>query len=397
MATYKAFLAYSHSASSELAFRLQRAITKLGEPGYFLKKSRIFLDQTNLATTPDLYFTVQDAIASSEYLVLLASPEATQSSWVSKEVEFWLKNKGPENFLIALTSGEIAWDYETGDFDWARTTALPESIMGYIQAEPLWVDLRDWESTTDSDPKFRRAATQLTAAIYRRSADELVGAEVRRRRLPSGLAVAVLFQICVVVLLLAIEAVSLTTVFTALGLILMAVLVGFGSYRLGYWYKKRYGFSIFICYRRDDSFDFSWRLSDGLFRLLGSKRVFIDEKSIELGYEFDEVISSAIDSSAATLVVIGDRWTNPTPETGLSRLFDDDDPVRREIRASLRRNLLIVPVLIEGTKLPKVDELPDDIQFLAARQKYEVRRGSRFHEDVRMLARRVIASVVKMT
>ena len=42
--------------------------------------------------------------------------------------------------------GAIAWDDTTNDFDWARTSALPQALRGYFAEEPLYIDMR-WART----------------------------------------------------------------------------------------------------------------------------------------------------------------------------------------------------------------------------------------------------------
>jgi len=46
----------------------------------------------------------------TEYLILLASPEAARYPWIAKEVEYWLEHKSPDRLFIGLTDGELAWD-----------------------------------------------------------------------------------------------------------------------------------------------------------------------------------------------------------------------------------------------------------------------------------------------
>src|SRR3954449_1084957 len=139
---YNAFISYSHAADGKLAPALQSALQRFAKPWYRRRALRIFRDQTSLAATPELWPTIQTALDDSRYFLLLASPEAAQSKWVRREVSHWLATKPAGRLFIVLTGGELVWDETAGDFDWTKTTSLPQELRGASPAEPLWVDLR---------------------------------------------------------------------------------------------------------------------------------------------------------------------------------------------------------------------------------------------------------------
>ncbi len=62
------------------------------------------------------------------------------------------------------------------------------------------------------------------------------------------------------------------------------------------------------------------------------------------------------------LVVIGPEWTGPLGKKSGSRIFNDDDPVRREVTTAIHRNIPLVPVLIRGSTLPSSKQIPDSLQ-----------------------------------
>jgi hypothetical protein len=66
---------------------------------------------------------IEDALSKSQYLVLLACPEAAASGWVSAEVEYWVKHRTPDKLLIVHTGGTLEW---AADFNWDSCDALPE-------------------------------------------------------------------------------------------------------------------------------------------------------------------------------------------------------------------------------------------------------------------------------
>src|SRR5512138_2586624 len=103
MMLYDAFISYSHAKDKPIAAALQRAVQTLGKPWYRRRALRVFRDDTSLSATPQLWPTIEQALAESRYLILLASPEAAASPWVDKEIAWWLQHKSTDTLLIALT------------------------------------------------------------------------------------------------------------------------------------------------------------------------------------------------------------------------------------------------------------------------------------------------------
>ena len=85
---YKAFISYSHAADGKLAPALQTALHRFARPWYRLRAIRVFRDATNLSISPHLWGEIAKALAESEYFLLLASPHASASKWVRREVNF---------------------------------------------------------------------------------------------------------------------------------------------------------------------------------------------------------------------------------------------------------------------------------------------------------------------
>src|SRR3954462_8989791 len=104
---YDAFISYSHAADGELAPALQTGLQSLGKPWYRRRILRIFRDTTSLAATPELWPTIEQALAESRFFVLLASPEAEQSHWVNEEVGWWRTHRPSSTALIVLTGGNL--------------------------------------------------------------------------------------------------------------------------------------------------------------------------------------------------------------------------------------------------------------------------------------------------
>ena len=178
------FISYNHT-NLEVAAALQRALTRLGRPWNRARALRIFRDKTDMSAAPHLWGVVEQALGNSRFFLLLASPAAAQSKWVRREVEFWFAAKDPRNLLIALIDGDIWWDEGRNDFDWTRTTALPQMFTGrYPGGEPLWVDLRPhtYAKPTLDDSTFQDAVAALAAPVHGKSKSDLVGEELRQQR-----------------------------------------------------------------------------------------------------------------------------------------------------------------------------------------------------------------------
>ncbi|MGE0594641.1 MAG: toll/interleukin-1 receptor domain-containing protein [Vicinamibacterales bacterium] len=124
---------------------------------------------------------------------------------------------------------------------------------------------------------------------------------------------------------------------------------------------------VFISYRREDSQGFAGRLADDLSEHLGNERVFRDLE-IPIGSNFADVLTTAVASCDALLVVIGHRWAGQTPGGLGFRLFEPDDWVRAEIETALARRRPVIPVLVAGARMPSATDLPASIAPLATVQ-----------------------------
>jgi hypothetical protein len=143
---------------------------------------------------------------------------------------------------------------------------------------------------------------------------------------------------------------------------------------------------IFISYRREETaYPAGW-LYDRLAARFADDQVFKDVDSIELGDDFVEVISSAVASCDVLLALIGDRWLTITDEDGQRRLDDPNDFVRVEIEAALTRNVRVIPILVQGARMPRATELPPSLARLIRRQALEL-HPARFDFDTGRLLR----------
>jgi TIR domain len=129
---------------------------------------------------------------------------------------------------------------------------------------------------------------------------------------------------------------------------------------------------IFISYRRDDSRGYAGRLQGDLSRRYSEEHVFRDIE-IPPGADFGEYITSLVDKCDVVLAIIGPGWLDARDREGERRLDDPQDWVRLEIERALARDgVEVIPVLVDGARLPPREELPPSMLALRRRNAFEV-------------------------
>lgn len=142
--------------------------------------------------------------------------------------------------------------------------------------------------------------------------------------------------------------------------------------------------SIFISYRREDSAADARSICLRLEKAFGSRRIFMDVDTIKKGSDFAKTLDEHLKRSRILIAVIGRRWLDAKDSSGNARLHAPDDFVRREIATALDLGICVLPVLVDGARLPTADQLPDDLKSLARRQALSVQHES-FPADMHAL------------
>jgi len=128
---------------------------------------------------------------------------------------------------------------------------------------------------------------------------------------------------------------------------------------------------IFISYRRDDAAGDARGVADRLARDFGKTNVFMDVDNLLAGQRFDRELDRALSQCDVLIAILGPRWTDL-----LSRADGERDFVRDEIAAALKREIVVIPVLVgrEGhmPALPQAKDLPEEIRELVLYQKHSV-------------------------
>jgi TIR domain len=144
--------------------------------------------------------------------------------------------------------------------------------------------------------------------------------------------------------------------------------------------------AIFVSYRRNDSEGEAGRLYDDLVEMFGDRSVFMDVADITVGRDFRKAIDENVAKCGALLALIGPGWVDAKNDSGGRRLDDPADFVRIETASALKRDVPVVPVLVRGAKMPRTDQLPDDLKELAYRNCVEVTHA-RWKSDIKILVR----------
>ncbi|MCB1909699.1 MAG: toll/interleukin-1 receptor domain-containing protein [Rhodocyclaceae bacterium] len=143
--------------------------------------------------------------------------------------------------------------------------------------------------------------------------------------------------------------------------------------------------AIFISYRREDTEGHAGRLFEGLRARFGEDSVFMDVVAIEPGVDFRQVIDAKITKCDVLLALIGRQWLSAAGDDGARRIDQAHDFVRLEIAAALKRGIPVIPVLVQGARMPPAEQLPDDLSDLAFRNAVELTHA-RWESDLGVMA-----------
>ncbi|MFD7307205.1 TIR domain-containing protein [Promicromonospora sp. NPDC059942] len=140
--TYDAFISYSHKdigVARELHRQLESFAWVQRE-----RSLRIYRDEANLAAGGALDATIQAALENSEWLILIASPDAATSEYVALELRWWwAKHQSWDRLLIGVARGQVAWTPEAADLvaERGQELALPGFLLETTSTEPKYENL----------------------------------------------------------------------------------------------------------------------------------------------------------------------------------------------------------------------------------------------------------------
>jgi hypothetical protein len=150
---------------------------------------------------------------------------------------------------------------------------------------------------------------------------------------------------------------------------------------------------IFLSYRREDAAPYARLLQRDMRERFPDARVFLDLDSIEAGVPFARVIQEALDSCAVLVALIGRQWVALADAEGSRRLDNPGDLVRLEVQTALERGVRVIPVLVDGARPPRQEQLPSELHKLAGLNALELSYARYDYDAGRLLD--LIESVLK--
>jgi hypothetical protein len=144
--------------------------------------------------------------------------------------------------------------------------------------------------------------------------------------------------------------------------------------------------AIVISYRREDSKWIADRIFDRFESHYGKGNVFMDIDSIPFGLDFRDHIHATLDRCDVMVALVGHNWIGK--DQAGDHILVETDWVRIEIEAALKKKIPVIPLLIDGSRMPKPGELPDSLKDFAFRNAAGLDR-----ENFRMQMDKIIASI----
>jgi hypothetical protein len=153
---------------------------------------------------------------------------------------------------------------------------------------------------------------------------------------------------------------------------------------------KPRGSKVFISYRRMDTGQIAGRVYDRLAREIPEGEIFFDIDTIPIGVDFRQFISSAVDSTAVLLVLVGEKWLGSWKRSRWQfGSKSTEDFVQVEIELALEFGIPIVPLLVDNVAMPRRGDLPSSIEEFVGLNAAAIRSGRDFHKDMDDVLKRI--------
>jgi tetratricopeptide (TPR) repeat protein len=189
---YFAFLSYSHRDQA-FADWLHRELEKFWVPSSLVgtltpngaiprRLTPIFRDQQELSAARELGVEIESALAASQFLIVICSPDAARSRWANAEVDTFKRSRPEGCVLAAIVAGEPFASESPGR---EQEECFPPALRQRYdrrgrptakRAEPLAADFRE------AGDGRRTALLKLIAGILGIGLDDLVQRATTRRQ-----------------------------------------------------------------------------------------------------------------------------------------------------------------------------------------------------------------------
>ena len=155
-------------------FSIPRA---LRPPGGSTRLGRVFRDEEELSASSNLPKEIEQALNHSKWLIVICSPRAVESMWVSREIEHFRQLGRDQQILALLIEGEPVSSFPASLYD-VRLGLQPQDIVQHD--EPLAADMRAGHAPQQRIRHF--AKLRLLATILGCRFDDLRQREQERQR-----------------------------------------------------------------------------------------------------------------------------------------------------------------------------------------------------------------------
>ena len=184
---YKAFISYRHiEPDMQAAERLQKILESYKPPkslGIKKENWRIFRDVSELQSSSDLSEIIKNAIESSEYLIVICSPQYTESKWCLQELERFRELHGNKNtnIITLLVNGDpqAAFPEVLTYTEVTKTNENGEEVTVREEVEPLAANIVA-DSLKESMKKLKTESLRIAAPLLGCDFNDLFQREKRR-------------------------------------------------------------------------------------------------------------------------------------------------------------------------------------------------------------------------
>ena len=180
---YDVFVSYARSVSTPLAVALQRELERFAKKWNQVRALRVFRDDSSMSASPSLWSSIEAALTTSKYFILIATPESAASEYVDQEARWWVTHKGADSILVVLAGGKLDWSDAACGF--TPDSSVPPALQRAFAEEPRWIDMTwfdDPDSAGNADPRFQERVADLAAPVRGVDRDALIGANLKEHR-----------------------------------------------------------------------------------------------------------------------------------------------------------------------------------------------------------------------
>lgn len=147
---------------------------------------------------------------------------------------------------------------------------------------------------------------------------------------------------------------------------------------------------VFISYRQDDTKPWAQLVRRRLADAFGDQ-IFLDKHSMQAG-DWSAQIEKALRLSDVVIVMIGKLWLTITDGEGRRRIDLPQDVHKLEIvTALLSRGVTVIPILVDGAQMPRVEEVGPDLRpLLKCQARLLGDTEARIEADLQVLIRDIL-------